>query len=336
MQFLKTIYRFLIAKMRRKRQQEKQAQSTEPKPTVPTEPPAKRVLITYGVFSLIFIVLAAAAWFFKGVDLLPEPFAPGTDTSNADIKPEADDRNTVVSGEHSSNKPKMKRVADLDWANELQDKVERLKDEIQQLDSKLNTARIKQYIASARYLMETRTAPEQALSLLQAARTDIAVHRHTSEAEMNTLSQDIDRQIARLQHYIAHSPRRALTLLNPLIEHLHTSLEITSTPQAEMHANTGRIDESWVKEWLNKIYAAGKTLIKVEHPDYQYIENNYVLFKLLITARSAVLLNEQEQFNIALKDALGLIENMPNPPISQEQIQAILSLEITWQLPTMQ
>ena len=286
---------------------------------------------------MLFIVLASAAWFFKGVDLLPEHFSLTANKSNTDIKPKADDKkNTIVPEKPRSNKPEPKLIADPNLVDELQGKVERLKDEMLQLDNKLNVARIKQYIASAQYLMETRTAPEQALSLLQAARTDIEVHRHTSGAEMNALAQDIERQIARLQQYIARSPRRALTLLNPLIDHLHTKLEAVPKPQAEAHASADPMNGGWAKEWLNKIYAAGNTLIRVERPDYQYAEDNYVLFKLLITARSAILLNEQEQFNIALKDALRLIKRMPNPPISKEQIESILSLEIYWQLPTTQ
>ena len=345
MRFLKIIYRFLITKIRKRQEQNEQPQPSEAKPNVPAEPPVKppakpptkRVLITYGIFSLLFIVLAVAAWFFKGADLLPEYFSLATNTSNANIKPKADDnKNIVVPEERPRNKPEPKPIVDPSLLNELQDKVERLKDEMLQLDNELNVARIKQYIASTQYLIETRTAPEQALSLLQAARTDIEVHRHTLGAEMNAMAQDIENQIARLQQYIARAPHRTLTLLNPLIDHLHQMLETAPKMQAEVSASADHINESWVREWLNKIYAAGNTLIRVEQPDYQYAEDNYLLFKLLITARSAVLLNEQEQFNIALKDALRLIERMPNPPISQEQIESILSMEIYWQLPVVQ
>ena len=342
--FLKAIYRFLSARIWKRQKQTKGQQPTKAKPNVsaepsaepPAKPPAKRVLITYVIFSLLFIVLAAAAWFFKGADLLPEHFSLATNTSNTETKPQHDDKNIVVPEELPSGKPEPNLIVDPNLINELQDKVERLKEEMLVLDSELNIARIKQYIASAHYLIETRTAPKQALSLLQAARTDIEVHRRTSDVEMNALAQDIESQIARLQQYIARAPHRALTLLNPLIEHLHTKLETIPKPQAEAYATTDPINESRLTEWLNKIYAAGSTLIRVERPDYQYAEDNNVLFKLLITARSAILLNEQEQFNIALKDALRLIEVMPNPPISQEQIESILSLEINWQLPTIQ
>ena len=340
MRFLKIIYRFLSARIWKRQKQTKEPQPTKAKPNVSAEPsaepPAKRVLITYGIFSLLFIVLASAAWFFKGADLLPEHFSLATNTSNADTKPQADDKNIVVPEELPSDKPQPSFIADPSLVDELQEKVERLKEEMLVLDSELNIARIKQYIASAQYLMETRTAPEQALSLLQAARTDIEVHRRTSDAEMNALAQDIERNIDRLQQYIARAPHRALTLLNPLIEHLHTKLETIPKPQAEAYATTDPINESRLAEWLNKIYAAGSTLIRVEQPDYQYAEDNNVLFKLLITARSAILLNEQEQFNIALRDALRLTEAMPNPPISQQQIESILSLDINWQPPTIQ
>ena len=178
MRFLKIIYRFLIARIRKRQAQNKQPQPTEAKPNVPAKPPAKppakRVLITYGIFSLLFIALAVAAWFFKGADLLPEHFSLATNTSNVDIKPKVDDdKNTAVPEKRPRNKPEPKPIVDPSLVDELQDKVERLKDEMLQLDNKLNIARIKQYIASAQYLIETRTAPEQALSLLQAARTDI-------------------------------------------------------------------------------------------------------------------------------------------------------------------
>ena len=414
MRFLR-IYKFLRAKTRGNQPQDKQSQPqpqpqdkqpqpTESKSNAPPKPSARRVLITYGIFSLMFIALATAAWFFKGADLLPKHFPFGTNISNTDIKPKDDGKNTEAQKEHSDNKPEVKPIADEqrkppddkpevkpiaeaqkehsdnkpevkpiadeqrkppddkpevkpiaeaqrenpddkpevkpivdpDLVNELQKKVERLKKEMRQLDNKLNTVRIKQYIGSAQYLIETRTAPEQALSLLEAARTDIEIHRRTSGAKVNAMSQEIDRQIVRLQQYIAHSPRRSLRLLNPLIDHLHTKVETKPKPQTQTHANANLTNESRIQEWLNKIYAAGRTLIKVEHPDYQYVENNHLLFKLLITARSAVLLNEQEQFNIALKDALRLIETMPNPPISEEQIQSILSLKISWHLPETQ
>ena len=341
MRRLKIIYKFLRAKTQRNQQQEKQAQTTKPEPNIPTKPPAKpptkRVLITYGIFSLVFIVLAAAAWFFKGADLFPSGyFSLGTIISNTEVKPKGDDKNIVVPEEHSNNKPEPNLITDPNLVDELKDKVERLKEEMQQLDNELNVARIKQYIASAQYLIETRSAPAQALSLLQAARTDIGIHRHALSAEMNTLAQDIDRQIARLQQYVAYSPHRALRLLNPLIDHVHTKLGTTPKPQTKAHTDVTSMDENWVKEWLNKIYAAGQNLIVIERPEHQYVENNYLLFKLLIAARSAVLLNEQEQFNIALKDALRLIEKMPTSPILKEQIEPILLMEISWQLPAVQ
>ena len=178
MRFLKIIYRFLITRIRKRQEQNKQPQASEAKPNAPArllvKPPARRVLFTYGIFSMLFIVLAVAAWLFKGADLVPEHFSLATDTSNTDIKPKADDnKNTAVSEERPSNRPEPKPTVDPSLIAELQDKVERLKDEILQLDNELNVARIKQYIAGAQYLMEARTAPEQALSLLQAARTDI-------------------------------------------------------------------------------------------------------------------------------------------------------------------
>ena len=344
MRFLKIIYRFLSARIRKKQEQNQQPQPSEAKPNAPAEPPAKplakppakRILITYGIFSLLFIVLASAAWLFKGADLLPEHFSLATNKSNTEIRPRAEDKNIVVPEQPSSDKPQPNLIADPGLVDELQDKVERLEKEMLELDNELNIARINQYIASAQYLIETRTAPEQALSLLQAARTDIEVHRRTSDAEINAQAQDIERLIDRLQQYIARAPHRALTLLNPLIDHLYTKLEALPKPQAEAYATTDPINESRLTEWLNKIYAAGNTLIRIEQPDYQYAKDNHVLFKLLITARSAILLNEQEQFNIALKDALRLMEVMPDPPISQEQIESILSLEINWQPPTIQ
>ena len=338
MRFLKRIYRFLSARIRANRQQDKQSQQpTESKQNVPTKPPAKRILITYAMFSLAFIVLAVAAWFFKGADFLPSGYSSlAAKISNTDAKPKDDDKDIVAQREYPTNKLEVKPGVDAHSVDELQDKVERLKEEMQALDDQLNTARIKRYVASAQYLINTRAAPEQALSLLQAARTDIDIHSHASDTEMNALSQDIARQITRLQRYITHAPRKVLPLLNPLIDHLHTESQTTVEPHTEAHANADFTDESWPKEWLNKIYAAGKTLIRIEAPDYQYAESNRLLLRLLITARSAVLLNEQEQFNIALKDALRLIETTPNPPISQEQIQSILSLKITWQLPAMQ
>ena len=354
---LKAIYKFLSMKGRKNQQQDKQAQTTEsnakiqgsqqqdkqakttkePKPNIPAKPPAKRVLITYGIFSLLFIVLAAAAWFYKGADLFPQGyFSLETIMANINVKPKEDDKNIVVPEEQPSKEPEPNLIADPELVNELQDKVERLKEEMLQMDNELNVVRIKRYMASAQYLIETRSTPEKALSLLQSARTDIEIHRHTSDVEMNALTQDIDRQIARLQQYISYSPRRALRLLNPLIDHLHTKQETTPKLQTEARADADPADESWVNGWLDRIYAAGRNLIKIEHSEHQYVENNYLLFKLLIAARSAVLLNDQEQFNIALKDALRLIEMMPNPPISKEQIESILSLEIYWQLPAVQ
>ncbi len=340
MRFLKIIYRFLSARTRLNRQRDKQTQQpTESKPSdptrsnVPTKPPAKRILITYAMFSLAFIVLAVAAWFFKGADFLPSGYSSlAAKISNT----EDDGKNIMAQRELPTNKPEVKFGTDANSVAELREKVERLKEEMQTLDDQLNTARIKRYIASAQYLIDTRTAPEQALFLLQAARTDIDIHSRASDTEMNALSQDIARRITRLQNYITHAPRKALTLLNPLIDHLYTESQTTAEPYTEVSANVNFTDESWLQEWLNKIYAAGRTLIKIEVPDYQYAESNRLLLRLLITARSAVLLNEQEQFDIALKDSLRLIETMPNPPISQEQIRSILSLEISWQLPTMQ
>ena len=109
---LKAIYKFLSAKGRKNQQQDKQEQTTEsnakiqgsqqqdkqakttkqPKPNIPAEPPvkppAKRVLITYGIFSLLFIVLAAAAWFYKGADLFPQGyFSFETIMANINVKP---------------------------------------------------------------------------------------------------------------------------------------------------------------------------------------------------------------------------------------------------------
>ena len=341
MRLLKIIYKFLRTKSRKNRQQDRQAQTTETEPNIPTKPPAKpptkRVLITYGIFSLVFIVLAVAAWFFKGADLFPSGyFSLEKIISNTEVKPKDDDKNIALPEEQPNNKPEPNLITDSNLVDELKDKVERLKDEMQQLDNELNVARIKRYIASAQYLIATHSAPEQALSLLQSARTDIEIHRHTSDAEMDALAQDIDRQIARLQQYIVHSPRRVLSLLNPLIDHVHTKLETSPKPQTKAHTDADAANESWVKEWLNKIYAAGQNLIKIERSEHQYVENNHLLFKLLIAARSAVLLNDQEQFNIALKDALRLIETMPRSPVSQEQIKAILSMEISWQLAAVQ
>ena len=357
------IYRFLGRKIRGNQQQDKQAHTTEQKQTPqakppvkpptkpPAKPPTKRVLITYGLFSLVFIVLASAAWFFKGAEFLPEHAWFGINILNTDLitKPDdketvvrtdlitkPDDKETVVRKEHKNNKPAVSNLSDPAAIDELQDKVKRVKDEIRQLNAELDTIRIKQYLASARYLIDARASPEQALAILQSARTYIRSHPGTPSTNMNALSQHIEHQITQLQQYVIHSPHQALTFLTPFIDRLHTRLDATLKPSAEQGANIDQTDNSWIKGWLNKIYEAGKTLIKVEHSDYQYLENNRLLLKLLIAARSAVLLNEQEQFNIALQDASRLIDTMPEAPISQEQIQSILSLEISWQLPQMQ
>ena len=292
--------------------------------------------MTYGIFSLAFIALATAAWFFKGSEFLPKYTLLKANIENADIKTEPNDKKIVARKEYKNNKPVSNNLTDLSTIDELQDKVKRVKDEMQQLNAELDTIRIKQYIASAQHLINTRASPEQALSILQSARTHIKSHPNTPDTDMNALSQDIEYQITQLQQYIVHSPNQALPLLRPLIDHLHTKLETTLKPLAEENTHTAQTDNSQIQKWLNKIYAAGKSLIKVQHQDYQYIENNRLLLKLLIVARSAILLNEQEQFNIALQDALRLIDTMPKPPISQKQIKSILSLEITWQLPQMQ
>ena len=334
MKRLSRIYRFLGRKIRGNQQQDKQAHTTEQKQTpqakLPAKPSAKRVLITYGIFSLVFIALASAAWFFKGAEFLPEHAQFGINISNTN------DKEIVARKDYENNKPVVSNLSDPAAIDELQDKVKRVKDEIRQLNAELDTIRIKQYLANARYLIDARASPEQALAILQSARTYISSQSGTQSANMNALSQDIEHQITQLQQYIVHSPHQALTLLRPLIDRLHARLDAIPKPPAEGGANIAQTDNSWIKGWLNKIYEAGKTLIKVEHSDYQYLENDRLLLKLLIVARSAVLLNEQEQFNIALQDASRLINTMSEPPISQEQIQSILSLEISWQLPQLQ
>lgn len=329
------IYRFLCRKIRRNQRQDGQVHTTVQKQNPPTKPPTKRVLITYGIFSSVFIVLATGAWFFKGAEFLPTYSlltTNNTSNTNIDLKTKHDDKKNMAQKEYQNNKPLVNNLTDLTKIGELQNKINNVKDEIRQLNTELDDIRIGQYLASARYLIDTRTNLEQALSLLQSAHTHVKSHLAPS-ANTNALSQNIEHQITQLQQYIAHSPRQALTLLSPLIDRLHTKLEATPKPPKQKNTSIIQTDKSWIKEWLNKIYAAGKTLIKIEHPHYQYMENERLLLKLLVVARSAVLLNEQEQFHIALQDALRLIDTMPESPVSKEQIESILSLEITWQLP---
>ena len=81
MKTLLKIYRFLHRRIKQNLQRKKQKPTTEQKPAAtPAKPPAKRVIITYGAFSLLFIILASAAWFFKRAEFLTEHLLQQTDT----------------------------------------------------------------------------------------------------------------------------------------------------------------------------------------------------------------------------------------------------------------
>ena len=332
------IYRFLRRRIKENRQRHKQTQTVEQKRQFPARPPTKRILITYGVFSLLFIILAVAAWFLKQAEFLPEHalLQKNPPRTVADPNIALNDEKPIVIQNRQNNKPSANNITDPIAVDRLDNKVKRLKDEIRQLTAELDDIRIRQYLASARYLIDTRTAPERALSILQSARSYIESRPDTRNSDTHELLQDIDYQIEQLQLYIAHSPYKTLVHLKPLIDDMHAELALAFNPSAEAKINTDSTDKAWTSKWLTRIYDLGKNLIKVENPADRYTENNRLLLKLLITARSAVLLNEQQQFSIALQDALRLIDTMSQPPISREQIESILSLDIIWQLPEMQ
>ena len=337
MKTLSKIYRFLHRRIKQNLQRDKQTPTKEQKPaTTPAKPPAKRVIITYGAFSLLFIILASAAWFFKRAEFLPEHLLQQTNTPSevADSNTNPDDNKTTAAESRQNDKPTTDNLTDPVAIDELNNKATQLRDEIRQLNTELDAIRVQQYLASARYLIDTRTSPERALSILQSARTYIETRPDLPNADANI--RDIDSLMMQLQRYITHSPYKALARLEPLINRIHNELETTINPQSEGNINDNETDKSWLGEWSTKIYDVSKALIRIEPQNIQYIENNRLLLKLLISARSAVLLNEQKQFNIALQDAIRLLDTMQQPPISPQQIESILSLKIIWQLPETQ
>ena len=326
------IYKFLRRSIKKNRQNNKQEVATR-KQQLPAKPPSKSILITYGIFSLLFIIVATAAWFFKHADFSP-PYLPTTNTphtTHEDTKP--DNQISEIQKQHPALKPTANNLASAASIDKLNNRVKALKDEIKQLNAELDVIRIQQYIANARYLINTGIAPEQALSILQSIRADIEAHPDVLKTNTIRPWKNIDNWISNLQQYIKHSPKKSLALLAPLIANIETKLGTISEPQMTKNIGSNQTNESWVNEWFAKIYNVGKSLIKIEYANSQYIEDNRLLLKLLIVAQTAVLLNEQEQFNIALHDALKIVDAMAQPPITSKQIETILSLKIVWELP---
>ena len=330
------IYKFLrrsIKKNKKNRQNNKQEVAAR-KQQLPAKPPSKRILITYGIFSLLCIIVATTAWFFKHADFSPPYFLPPTNTPHTTNEgTEPDNQVSEVQKQHPAPKPTADNLASAASIDKLNSRVKALKNEIKQLNAELDVIRIQQYIANARYLINTGIAPEQALSVLQAIRADIEAHPDVLKTDTIRSRQNIDNWISNLQQYIKHSPKKSLALLAPLIANIETKLGTISEPQMTKNIGSNQTNESWVNEWLAKIYNVGKSLIKIEYTNSQYIEDNRLLLKLLIVAQTAVLLNEQEQFNIALQDALKIVDTMAQPPITSKQIETILSLKIVWKLP---
>ena len=338
MKMLAKIYRLLRTRIKENRQQGKQAQPSEQKQQLPTKPPTKRILIAYGIFSLLFIILASGAWFLKRAEWLPEYTLLDTNTSPIykDNRFEYNDKDDATAKEYWDNPANTEQPVDHNVADKLDGDIKQLKDEIQQLHAELDVIRIRQYLATANYLIDMHLSPQRALSILQSARTYIEAHPDILQTNIAISLQDIDAQIVALQQYIEHSPKKALLLLAPLIADMETKPQAIPEPQTEQNINPNQRDESWTEKWLAKIYDVGKNLIRIEHTDNPLTKNNHLLLKLLITARTAVLLNEQEQFYIALNDAIRIIDTTPEPPIMREQIESILSLKIVWQLPRLQ
>lgn len=268
------------------------------------------------------------------VQLLPDKTTV-TDTS-ADLGIAYDSKNTVLpkdSRDHKADETTTNDFAAPAAVDELQNKIRRLKAEMRKLNTELDLIRVRQYIANADYLIETRAAPERALSILQSVRADIEARPAIPNTDTNTLLRDIDYRIVALQQYLAHSPDNTLQPLAILIDQTRNKLQATLNLPTKESMDTEQTEVGWIKKWTTKIYAAGKKLVKIEDPHSRHIEDYRLLLRLLIAAHGAALLSEQEQFYATLNDALKLIDTMSQPPISKLQIESILSLEIIWQPP---
>ena len=336
MKILSKIYRFVRTRVKENKQQSKELQPPQQKQQLPPKPPIKRILITYGIFSLLFIILATAAWFFKRTEWLPEYTTPQTNTSqpSLDVNTTPNYTKDALKKEDSVNEP-ASATMDTQSVDSMERKVKQLKDEIRQMDAELDIMRIQHYLANADYLIDTGISPERALPILQSLRADIESNPGILKTGINVSLQDIDDKITALKKYIKHSPKKALVLLAPLITDIETQLGAMSESPTNANTNLYQGNDSRIKEWPEKVYDVGRSLLRIERTDNHY-KNNQLLLKLLISARSAVLLNEQEQFYISLKDTLKIIDTMPQPSIRREQVEDLLSLKIIWQLPKIQ
>ena len=302
-------------------EQKKAGSETEAPPQVPK----KRVLIVYSIFTILLVVAAAAAWFYKQPSFLKleesmkEEVAQKQKDFQNNVLPKSQTRNKI---EKSSvqNRP----LQDALEADKIAEQVQQLEQQLEQLQTEVALNKARLYLDSAAQLIETRGSPAHALELIHLASSYLAKQETIPEAAARALQAKADEMLSLLQDYRSRSPRTLLPVLSELIESVQQQTPI-SKPLAE--------ESTTQNSWIDQLVGPEGILLKVERVRDEHVGRQKLLLNLLILARIAVLTSDQEQFRVALEDALKLIEVMPQAPISQTQITQLLSQDIAWQLP---
>lgn len=287
--------------------------------------PKKRVLIVYSIFTILLVLAAAAAWFYKQPSFLrleesvkKEVAQQQRDFQN-NVLPQTQTRKKV--DESPVQNHSLQSTLDID---KIAEQVQGLEQQLEQLQTEVALNKAQLYIDSASQLIETRSSPALAFELLHLARSYLAEQATIPMAAARALQAEADEMLSLLQNYRSRSPRNLLPVLSELIESVQQQNSIPE-PIAEERARQN--------SWIDQLFGSEGILLRVERARDEGVGRQQLLLNLLILARIAVLTSDQEQFRVALEDALKLIEVMPQAPISQAQITHLLSQDIAWQLP---